>query len=718
MPTTQELELLMTPLAFDTETALIRPALLAPPMTCLTSQRPGEGPEIQHALAHEPDSWARPTLESWLRDPGVLFVGHFAAYDMAVVCAEYPDLVPLVFAAYRANRVTCTKKRQQLLDIAAGTYRGIPGKKGKQPRYQYHLNDLSERLLGRPMQKDGWRLQYAEFRDVPLSRWVEHAAGLQVRSRERLEYLRVLHPGAQAEKKWTHYQEWKDVNAIVADVPEGVIRYPLDDATITLDVFLKQESHAQWLEDQFRQSYADFCLYLASAWGARTHGPGVEALREELEEAAGELEGELRELGLVREDGTRNMRNVKDAMLAECRRLGIPVAKTDAHRQCDRGDECDDHVSLDADACEAVVLAAAGHAEEGGDGSPMETYAEHSLVRKMLDNDVEMLAQGVTYPVHSRFDLAGTGRSTSSKPALQNLNTGRVKNKNSQAQRLRKGVRQAFVPRPGKVFISCDCPQLELYTLAEWCYKRFGFSKLGEMLNAGLDPHVAFAGDLMGLSYAEGLARYEAGEPEFTKKFRQVAKAFNFGKPGGMGDKKFVLSARKQYGVELTLDEAARYGARWKDTFPEIRLHFAEVNARFGQDRDAVQVESVYTRRWRGGCWYCAACNDGFQGLGADIAKAAVCRVAEAEYAEPQSPLYGSRTVFFVHDEIVAETDDGPGIHDAAHALAELMTEAANVFLPHVPIKAAKMRPLAMKVWSKDAKETLDSSGRLVPWGA
>jgi hypothetical protein len=700
----------VTPRAFDTETCLIRPALLAPPLVCLTSRRPGEEPEIRHARETAHDA-----LRAWLTDPECLLVGHFAAYDCAVVCAQYPDLVPLVFAAYRANRITCTKKRQQLLDIAGGVLRGAPGKDGKWHEYKYGLDDLSRRLLSRPMQKDGWRLQYAEFLDVPLAGWVEHAKTIQDRARARQDELRVLYPGPALEKQWVHLREWKDVNAIAADAPEGVVRYPLDDATTTLDVYLAQEQHAQWLDDQFRQSYADFVLYLRTAWGMRTHGPGVEALRAELTEAAGELEEELRVLNLIREDGTRNMRNVKDAMIRECKRLGLPVRKTDAHRSCDRGDDCDEHVCLDSDACGAVVLAAEVHREEGGDGSPMEAYAEYSLVRKMLDNDVEMLGKGTEYPVHSRYDLAETGRSTSAGPALQNLNTGRVKDKKSRAQRLRKGVRQAFRPREGRVFISADFPQLELYTLAEWCYKRFGFSKLGDMLNDGLDPHLAFAAQLAGVTYEEADRRLQAGDAE-VKTFRQCAKAFNFGKPGGMGDAKFQLSARKLYGVELTREKIKEYDQRWRDTFPEMRLHFAEVNARFGGDRDAVQVESVYTKRWRGGCWYCAACNDGFQGLGADCAKSALCLVAEAEYADPSSPLYGSRAVAFVHDELVEETDDGPNVHDAAHELGRLMAKGANVFLSHVPIRVEKMLPVAMTAWSKDAKQIWSPDGRLTAW--
>ena len=156
----------MAPLTFDTETALIRPGLLAPPMTCLTWQRPGCEAKILHV--HD----ALPTLRSWLLDPECLLVGHNVAYDAVVICAEFPALVPLVFAAYKANRITCTKKRQQLLDIAGGVYRGRVGEKGRWIVHKYDLDALSRRLLGKPLVKDSWRLMYGALRDLPLREWV------------------------------------------------------------------------------------------------------------------------------------------------------------------------------------------------------------------------------------------------------------------------------------------------------------------------------------------------------------------------------------------------------------------------------------------------------------------------------------------------------------------------------------------------------------------
>jgi DNA polymerase-1 len=710
----------VTPISIDTETALIRPALLAPPMTCLTHAQSVDNPKILHALdgAHE---W----LGQQLSDPSVLLVAQNAEFDAAVICAEFPDLVPFIFAAYRANRVTCTKKRQQLLDIAGGVYRGRPGHDGRWIVHKYDLDALSRKHLGKPLIKDGWRLRYGEFRDVPLNRWVEHARVVQVQCADRLRELEVrgLLPFSETtlEKAgWPAHEieelerEVKGCQAIVADVPEGVIRYPLEDASTCLGVYLSQEKHAAYLKDQYRQAYAYFVLYLSSAWGMRTSPEGVASLKAQLEDAYEEIQGELMELGFVRANGTRDMKLVKASMVAACREFGLPLRRTEGHAKkgqppCPAGDVCEEHVSLDSDACEAVMQAAG---QFGGE-TPFVDYAEFVALGKMLNNDCRMLAAGTVYPVHTHYDLAETGRTTSSKPNIQNLNTGRVKNKSSKAQNLRHCVRQAFVPRPGKVFFQADYPQLELYTLAQCCMSWLGFSELAALLNAGHDPHLAMAAKICGITYEEAVANKKREDVDHA---RQIGKVFNFGKPGGLGNKKLIVWARKTYGVLMTEAECEGYTAQWYEAFPEMRPYFARVNSMFAEGQERCSVETLWTERRRGAATYCAACNNGFQALGVDCAKLGLCLIAESQYTQPSSALFGTRTVAFVHDEVIGECDDDSSAHDVAHECAKLMCQGANQLLPDVPIKLSKMEPTLMRVWSKDAKQVWDANRRLVPW--
>ncbi len=689
----------MEVIGFDTETALLRPALLAPPLVCLTWQCPGESPQIAH--------WrdAQRILDSWFCDGHKLFVGHNVAYDLAVICEAFPHLVPHVFRAYRENRVTDTKIRQQLLDIAGGVFRGCVGDKGKWIKHEYTLQHTAARMAGVPITKEGFRLFYGPLRDVPLSEWPAAAKRLQQRG---AAYLRGEADDELAAMEHIlgekTFRGSEGLLGMIAADPNEVVTYPLDDARATLAAYEGQEIHAAEMADQYRQARAAWWLHLSSTWGVRTNAAGVEALREQTRAAYDELEAELISHGLVREGGTRDTKAAKRRMIAVCRDERLTLRRTDTHGnpgKCkdldgnpvpDGADECAEHVCLDGDACNAT-----------GDDVLID-YSTLSTLKKVLSNDVAMLETGIYYPVHTRYDLAETGRTTSSKPNIQNL-------------RRMPGIREAFIPRPGKVFAQADYPQLELYTLAQCCVTWIGWSKLADALNSGLDSHTAVAATILGISYADAVARLEAGD-EDVDDARQLGKICNFGFPGGLGIAKLVLFAKKAYGVTLTPERAKQLKAEWFATWTEMPLYFQRINALMDPEAGVATVESLWTERIRGGATYCASCNNGFQGLGADCAKQAGWLITEAQFTDPTSPLYNSRIIAFIHDEFIVEANDNDRAHDVAMELGRLMREGANKYLPDVPITASKMKPLLMRQWSKKAKPTVNKEGRLIPWAA
>jgi hypothetical protein len=147
----------MIPFAFDTETALIRPGRLAPELVCLTWQVRGEPPRIVH------ESEAEQVIGAALSACTNVLVGHNVAYDMAVICERFPALRAAVFRAYEEDRVTDTRIRQKLLDIAAGVYRGRVGEKGRWIKHDYTLEALAKRCAGIVLQKDDWRLGLLEL---------------------------------------------------------------------------------------------------------------------------------------------------------------------------------------------------------------------------------------------------------------------------------------------------------------------------------------------------------------------------------------------------------------------------------------------------------------------------------------------------------------------------------------------------------------------------
>jgi hypothetical protein len=696
-------------MAFDSETSLIRPANLAPRLACLTWQKPGSDAQIADTTD------ARRLAESWFVRQDLTLTGANVAYDLAVLCAAFPDLpfVQLVFRALDDDRVTDVQIRQKLLDIAAGVYRGRFVGKGKRIPYNYDLESIAKRCAGLELQKDAWRLSYAEFIGIPLAAWPARAVQVQRTARESVTKLRSDWSHVKASdvpKEVTKTIEGLD--SMIASDPNRCTEYPLDDARATLAVHVAQERHVAYLEDQFRQTRAAFWLHLSSAWGLHTDAAGVERLRLEIQEQVQELETELVGLGLIRETGVANTKLAKALMVDVCLEAGITIPRTDGHEgenaKCkDKDgnplppghDDCAEHVSLDAESCEA------------SEDPTLESYAEVKQLKKILSNDLVNLANGAIYPLHTRYNIAETGRTTSSKPPIQNLSK-------------MGGIRECFIPREGNVFWQVDYPTLELYTLAQCCMSWLGESQLAATLNGGKDPHLWVASIILQTTYEDALAH--KAEPE-VKKARQLAKPANFGFPGGMGIKKFVASTRKAVLKEkdgratwaaMGLDEARakRLKEEWLLAFPEMGRYFKRVNDLCDNDSGRALVETLWTKRFRGNATYCAACNNGFQGLGCDCAKEAGWRICRAQYAEPESVLFGTRTVAFVHDELIGECKDDDRAHDVAYEVARHMVEGANVYLPDVPIPLSKMEPTLMRRWSKNAVQVFGPTGRLVPW--
>lgn len=691
----------MKPLSWDTETALIRPARLAPPLVCVSWQTSGEPPRLEHHATVEP------LFRSWLEDPEILFIAHNGAFDFAVIAECFPHLVPLIFAAYGANRITDTKLREQLLDIAGGRFRWHPTEKGKGVRVDYDLAGVARRRTGRILKKDGFRFFYGLLRDTPIRGWIDRAKEIQAAAR-------VTQPGDQFDDYRSILgSKWDDaVRGLIEADPSEVISYPLEDAVAPLEVYEAQEEHADELDDQFRQARAAWWLHLSSTWGLRTTAEGVRTLKTRTEQRYNELEAELIETGLVRPDGSRDTKAAKRLMIEVCTRDDLPIRRTDTHGSPGKckdldgnvlpdGDEaCAEHVSLDEESCKNVA-----------EYSPeLSKYSEATTLKKVLSNNVPALERGIYWPIHTGYGLAESGRTTSSNPPIQNLtNLG--------------GIRESFVPRAGHLFASCDFPQLELYTWAQCCLTRFGHSKMAEALNDGMDPHLWYASIVLDTSYQDIRARYEGGE-QLAADIRQVCKIGNFGWPGGMWPPTFTRHLRRILGKELSErlrvdeDRVTVWRDQWFEAWPEAHEFFQRVKELLDPIAKVAKVETIYTNRIRGGARICAACNNDFQGLGSDCAKEAGWQIALKQYTQRDSSLYNTRTVFFVHDEFGLECRDDDRAHHVAVELGETMRQGANVYLPDVPMPKSKMKPVLSRLWSKKAKQVFSHTGRLIAWSA
>ncbi len=685
----------MWELAADTETERFAPGNMAPRIACTTWASEGANGILS---AEESRSWWKSLLE----DTNVRIVGQFFAYDTAVVCSNFPELTPFVFAAYDADRITDTKIVQQLVDIGQGQFRGKQLPNGEWQQNGYGLLNLSMRHMGKFLSKDGWRRRYGEFISTPLSGWVDKAkelindARLEVDVFDEAVRARGILNKPKALEVFTKERypdgELTDLRAIIRDAPEQVLIYPKEDAISTLEVRTAQRGYPPaLLVDQYNQARYSFSQHLMSVHGIRTCPEGVAALRTKIEADIVEVSQTLQTAGLVKWKDKKQTVLQKDTKVAKarmvevCKTNSIPLRLTKETKKSAGGNIC-----LDEEACNAT------------EDPLLMAYAKYAGLRKVIDNDIKMLEGGIYHPIHTRFDLAETTRTTSSGPNLMNPSK-------------KGGIRECFVPRPGKVFAQADYPQLELYTLAQCCMTWFGFSDLAVSLNAGMDPHLELGSRIINLPYDEAMSRYKAGDEE-VKNARNLGKVGNFGRMGGLGAPRLSEYAWAMFKIKISEDRARElieyHAAQWS----EMKPFFARVRALTNNVAKRATVVAPGSGRIRANCKYTEACNDGPQTLGACCAKRAGWLLARAEYAEPESVLFGSRTVLFLHDEYFLETDDSPKAHDVAMDLIRIMAKGANEYLPDVPIPVSKFEPTLMRRWQKDAKPVFDSNNRLIPW--
>ncbi len=673
--------------AFDVETHPIAAGRQAPPVVCgAWAFLDGTPTTILPREAHL--DW----LGHWLREGGAV-CGHYIAFDLATSCATRPELTRLVWDAYATDRVFDTMLREKLLDIARGEYKGW-----KKRGIRYDLLSVSRRHFDNPRNdkgEAGWRLRYHELEGVPIAQW-----------------------------------------------PEDARRYVIADAEDARAVFMLQEQIGRprnLFLDQFRRSRASWWQTLTSTWGFHTDAEKVAALERETRAEHASIEREAIAAGLLHADkftpaGVRSRDVKRAAALIEAAFLaaGKEPPRTAAGKVSTSADACiraaprleneeprafkafsewrkwrhrvqgsalNEKIRKRVEATDAEIAVWSSFFR-WQDRALLPDYGRLGELSSTLSKDLPLLRQN---PVHTRYDLAVTGRSTSS--ADEDDGTGG----NTQNMGRDSPARACFTPRPGFVFARADFGKLELCTLAQYEIDTWGDSALADALNAGLDPHLMVAADICGVPYEEALRRLKAGDQEIIQ-MREAAKPANFGFPGGLGADSFVEYARTSYGVLVSSELAHRLKKQWRDTW-RLQRYLNHM----GRLVEAPGREVILPRsgRVRGGCGYTDGCNTIFQGSGSDVANAAGFLISRACYADPSSPLYGSRIVNFVHDEFIVETPEGPGAAAAAEELSRLMVAAAADWIPNVKIEA---EPLLMASWSKKAKPIRDAQGVLQVW--
>jgi hypothetical protein len=712
--------------ALDLETSLIETGLLAPPIVCGSTADLTGGRLLYDGGPRAAISFAKALLLS-----SAVIVGANISYDFGCLAAAEPSLIAPIFKAYEDGRVYDVQIAQALHAIACGNLYQDP-ETGEPLEGRYSLDRCVRFVLGRDDAKarDEWRKRYAILAGLPLEEW-----------------------------------------------PDEAKQYPVDDAVNTLAVARAQvlgggagptPGPHRNLGDLSPQIEAAFALHLGAMWGMRTDQEKVKELRARVEKERGAFVERFRKLGFFKLDSRGDLvLSEKSGQPKEDQgaiKRAVVIAYNGGRSKCPAGCIAGKTLSLktgssiNCKACSGTGLDISGVPRTDTDGVCANRDA-------LVDSgDPELAAFG---------DNEAKKTLTTYLPKLESEEVGRMLRPNvlvasgrtsydGVIQLMPKygGERECLRARPGRVLCSVDFSALELCTWAQVKLILFGRSVMADTINATGKPgalHTALAAALAGRTTEEMTAALESADAATkagAKKYREAAKAGNFGFPGGMGPAKFIFSKRRKNegtttapdgfrypGIRLCilLDGAMRCGEErlvewrgrptnlpplckrcveladrlrgaWFRQWPEAKPYLDWVSDRVGEFGGA-ELPCFRTERVRGGLDFTNAANNGFQALAADGAKHALRTLTRECYLDRSSPLYGTRPIFFVHDEIVAEIPE-PVAHEAASRMSEVMVGAMREYVPDVTIVA---EPALMRWWTKSA-ESVYRDGRLVPW--
>jgi hypothetical protein len=638
------------------------------------------------------------TLSSVL-ESSELIVGANIAYDFGVACARWSQLIPLVFSKYERCQVYDILIMQALDAIAGGhLYRHpetgerlkINGKYAD--RYSLELCALLE--LGHTAKdNDAWRLRYKELSGVSFDQW-----------------------------------------------PEIAIQYPIDDARNTLGVALSQVARkARNAHELSRECRAQWSMHLGSVRGLRTDELRVSKLKEKIREHYEKDVAQFRDVGLITAEGKENGKLLKilvaraygaSQQCTECTGGGkVTSKKTGKPINCPRCASSGLEIPADAPRTKSGGWATDRDTlVESGDPL-LEAYAELSKLEKIRDTYIPYLETGISTAINVKPNVLVESGRASYDGLVQLLPR-------------EHGVRETHRARDGFVFCSIDYSALELATLAQVCLWLFGKSSLADDINSGLDVHTSLAADLFGLKF-EDLQALVNNKDHAAKEMRRVAKAINFGLPGGMGPGKMVLANRKvglrfcqsinhspECGVKKTmlrdmgnnpyivcsecLDLAKQLKKRWLHVRPEMHEYFNWVTReieRAGVDGEA-EIISLGSSYIRAGLSFSSFANHSFQHLASRGAKQALWDVTKECFVDRGSPMWGCRPLLFLHDEIFSELPEAKA-SAAALRMTDVMISSMKTVVPDVKITA---EPAIMRYWSKEASSVWSEKGELLIW--
>tara|TARA_Y100001973_G_scaffold89601_1_gene136093 strand:+ start:698 stop:2824 length:2127 start_codon:yes stop_codon:yes gene_type:complete len=660
-------------IGFDTETYMITNNT-CPPVVCLTTYTPESGGKI--FVKENIEKEFKRLLKS-----DCILVAHNAAFDTVALCVSFPSLHPLIWEAYSAGRIQCTMIRESMIQASSLENFGNVG-----GRIQGGFSTMSCLSLGGCLLKyfgkdisrskfgDVWRTKYKELESIELEEW-----------------------------------------------PNEAIDYAIADSEYAFYVYLAQEKKELLLRDAARQAQAAHVLSITgNVIGVGVDTQFLEKKKTSIVESHKRKMAPLEKMGLYQEDpkserGYKKVPSVLKSLFEYIYKTleydspeiktpsGVIAVNEETRRLVDSllkkaiaSKETIFYKRIDQDTLDTLlkvyrVIEKQALLEK--EWKLLNTYIEAFLsASRNWDNRIR---NGYTC-------YKATGRTSAEKPNIQNIP--------------RNGfLRSSLKPSEGKIFVICDYSNAEMRSLAQVNLDEDKKSFLAEEYSKDplFDPHLYAALQIYNTEHTTKLTLEQFKHHPKKKKYRTLAKILNFGLAGGLNHISFVSYARG-FGVELSVALSEKLCTQWLQIWPEMKAYF-ERRARIYKHDVLNEQDATYhfirSNRERYCRKYTVSCNTPFQGICADGAKDALIQVYQECFFKRESPLFGSRIVMFIHDEIVLETEDNQErASKAAYRLSKIMEECMEKHTPDVPAIA---EPCLSRVWTKDAESQILADGLL-----
>ena len=698
---------------FDTETFLISHTGEVPRLVCGTFALP-ETPCVdlfKNRLVEVTDDLldqtlildAKATVEKFkelLSRRDYIIAIHNAQFDLLVLLKQdFSLLVPIV-KALKDGRIVCPAIAQAMMNaslpslhmhsqvsllesmkpyLSEDKYKHL--KKIKDGEKSKKVDDTPTLFDDQPKKKGSIRTSFGDLIDTPIDEWDEVAVAY---AKEDAIFVRAL-----------LYTQWGK------------------------SCRLASNKAMHFLEDVPRQTYADFVLAFASVYtGIHLDRTMHATAYRELEIRQAELATQIVGKGYMIKDRDGYKippKPLQDQFVQIYDKL--KVAKKD--RKLTTGGD----ISIDEEATENLIfLMNKASSEDFKDIlETLDLIDEYRDITKQRNTYLKNFAKAFDCEDHRlryRFKGygAGTGRTSSSEPNLQNLP--------------RSGsVRNVIRASKGHILGLCDYSNAEMRTLSQIHLDEGRDSILAKRYkdDPNFDPHLFVSAQFCGVTYEQAIEYYgDKKHPLYKdlKEKRNLAKVLNFGLAGGLGVKSFISYA-KGYGFKganiLKFHEVDKSIKAWKQVYSEMVDYFKVRAERAPKDEEIYRrnlawddgaFRSVYqyprSNRFRFCDGYTNGCNSPFQGMASDGAKNALILVFEECMFSKLSPLFGSRIVCFIHDEIIIEipvsdidtehyTQQGK---DAVDRLSQLMKQGMEIMTPD--IQAVCETTLSYR-WDKEA---------------